>query len=69
MEGRLGVNWRFFAKQFASWMSTLFIAAFGTAALFAQGLYAPSKVSGATVMFYEAQMSGMATVSADGSER
>ncbi len=31
-----GVNWRQFLRQFASWVATLFLVGFGTAALFAQ---------------------------------
>lgn len=31
-----GVNWRQFLRQFASWVATLFLVGFGTAAIFAQ---------------------------------
>lgn len=31
-----GVNWRMFAKQFLSWVSTLFVVGLATAAIFAQ---------------------------------
>ncbi len=31
-----GVNWRQFLRQFASWVATLFLVGFGTAAVFAQ---------------------------------
>jgi sodium-dependent phosphate transporter len=37
MEGVMaGVNWKHFAKQFASWVSTLFTVGLGVAAVFAQ---------------------------------
>jgi len=37
MEGfQKGVNWRMFAKQFASWVSTLFVVGLAVAAIFAQ---------------------------------
>ena len=52
-EGRAGLNWRFFARTFASWVSTLVLVALVTAAVFAQALYAPSIVTGGTVMRYE----------------
>jgi hypothetical protein len=52
-EGRAGLNWRFFARTFASWVSTLALVALVTAAVFAQAVYAPSVVSGGAVMRYE----------------
>lgn len=52
-EGRAGLNWRFFARTFASWVSTLVLVALITAAVFAQAIYAPSIVTGGTVMRYE----------------
>jgi phosphate/sulfate permease len=37
MEGiQKGVNWKMFAKQFGSWVSTLFVVGLATAAIFAQ---------------------------------
>jgi sodium-dependent phosphate transporter len=36
MEGAKGVNFKVFGKQFMSWVSTLFIMGFCTAALFSQ---------------------------------
>lgn len=35
-EGLVGINWRFFAKQFMAWVATLFLVALCTGALFAQ---------------------------------
>jgi hypothetical protein len=35
-EGIMGVNWKFFAKQAASWLGTLFAVGLVTAAIFAQ---------------------------------
>lgn len=58
-----GVNWQFFAKQFASWVSTLFVAGLLTAAIFAQGVYAPSLISGNAQVEYEKGISAMSTVS------
>lgn len=47
MEGiRTGVNWKLFAQQFASWAATLFVVGLGVAAVFAQGIYSPSKIDG-----------------------
>jgi solute carrier family 20 (sodium-dependent phosphate transporter) len=43
MEGVQGVNWRLFATTFASWICTMLVMGGGTAALFAQGIYAPHK--------------------------
>lgn len=48
-----GVNWRQFGKQFGSWVATLFVVGITVAALFAQGVYSPSKVDGDAVMAYE----------------
>ena len=42
MEGRKGVNWKFLGKTFTSWIFTLIFVGILTAALFAQGAYAPS---------------------------
>lgn len=45
MEGaKRGVNWKFFARQFAAWVATVMVAAVATAGLFAQGVYSPSKL-------------------------
>jgi solute carrier family 20 (sodium-dependent phosphate transporter) len=38
-----GVNWVMFGKQFASWVLTMVVCSIGTAALFAQGVYSPSR--------------------------
>eukprot|EP00775_Hariotina_reticulata_P012768 gene12768-12896_t len=48
-----GVNWKMFGKQFASWVSTLFVVGLGVAAVFAQGIYSPSEVDGGLVLKYE----------------
>ena len=53
LEGTAGVNWRFFAVQFISWIATLFVVALGTGALFAAGAYAPSVNCGNDVIVYE----------------
>lgn len=52
-EGIRGVNWLFIAKQFASWAVTVVITALFTGALFAQGIYAPSREAGRQVEIYE----------------
>jgi solute carrier family 20 (sodium-dependent phosphate transporter) len=62
-EGKNGVNWRFFAIQFTSWVSTLFIAGLFTAALFSQGVFAPSIPQGNTIIYYENSISTTAGVS------
>ncbi|KAL2632062.1 hypothetical protein R1flu_016748 [Riccia fluitans] len=53
LEGSKGVNWTQFLKQFLSWVSTLFVIGLFVAALFAQGVYSPSKISGKQVSRYE----------------
>ena len=35
----MGVNWEFFAIQFSSWVGTLFVCGFGTAAMFSAVSY------------------------------
>ncbi|KAK9815833.1 hypothetical protein WJX72_010493 [[Myrmecia] bisecta] len=58
---KTGVNWRQFAKQFCSWVATLFVVGLLTAALFAQGVYAPGKVDGHQVMVYEDRVTNLTT--------
>ncbi len=45
LEGIMGVNWLFFVKQFATWVGTLCVVGLASAAIFAQGVYAPSALS------------------------
>jgi solute carrier family 20 (sodium-dependent phosphate transporter) len=52
-EGINGINWRFFGLQFMCWVATLFVNGFATAAVFAQGVYAPSLAQARTVHMYE----------------
>ncbi|GBF87500.1 sodium phosphate symporter [Raphidocelis subcapitata] len=61
-----GVNWRQFGKQFASWVATLFVVGLGVAAIFAQGIYSPSKVDGDAVMAYEKDVAGLTSNIAGG---
>jgi hypothetical protein len=42
--------------QFGSWIFTLFVSGIGTAAVFAAGIYSPSKLEGAQVIYYEDQV-------------
>lgn len=57
LEGvRHGVNWKLFARQFGSWVLTLVAVAAITAAIFAQGIYTPSKISGKQVEQYKVIM-------------
>jgi len=42
VEGPKQINWKLAAKAFSGWVLTLIVTAFMTAALFAQGVYAPS---------------------------
>ncbi|KAK9823293.1 hypothetical protein WJX72_001659 [[Myrmecia] bisecta] len=58
---KTGVNWRQFAKQFVSWVATLFVVGLLTAALFAQGVYAPGKVDGHQVVVYEDRVTNLTT--------
>jgi solute carrier family 20 (sodium-dependent phosphate transporter) len=54
LEGvRKGVNWKLFARQFGSWVLTLIAVAGITGAVFAQGVYTPSKISGRQVEGYK----------------
>ncbi|KAH7290905.1 hypothetical protein KP509_30G068900 [Ceratopteris richardii] len=53
MEGLRGVNWKVFVEQFLAWVSTLVVIGLFTAALFAQGVYSPSVISGKQVNLYE----------------
>jgi sodium-dependent phosphate transporter len=61
MEGSGGVNWRQFGKQFASWVSTLFVVGLGVGALFAQGVYSPSKIDSTMTLAYKNQVSALST--------
>lgn len=54
-----GVNWKHFGKQFASWVATLFVVGLGVAAIFAQGIYTPSKIDGGQVLQYENSLAGI----------
>jgi len=57
LEGvRHGVNWKLFAHQFGSWVCTLVAVAAITGAVFAQGIYTPSKISGKQVEQYKLVM-------------
>ena len=53
---RHGVNWKLFAHQFGSWVITLVAVAAITGAVFAQGIYTPSKISGKQVEQYKLVM-------------
>ncbi|MCO5610642.1 hypothetical protein L7F22_064881 [Adiantum nelumboides] len=53
MEGLTGVNWKVFAEQFASWVSTLVVIGLVTAAVFSQGVYSPSVIAGKDLVQYE----------------
>nr|WNH14451.1 phosphate transporter B 1;1 [Pteris vittata] len=59
MEGIKGVNWKVFGEQFASWVSTLVVIGLCTAAVFSQGVYAPSITAGNSVRHYEDDISGI----------
>ena len=47
-------------------ISTLFVVGLGVAAIFAQGIYSPSKVDGDAVMAYEKDVAGLASNIAGG---
>ncbi|KAG6552745.1 hypothetical protein Mapa_005693 [Marchantia paleacea] len=61
LEGAKGVNWTLFVRQFFSWVATLFVIGFVVAALFAQGVYSPSKISGHEVSKYEDSLTNVTT--------
>ena len=52
-EGVCGLNWRFFARTFASWVMTVVLVAIITAAVFAQAVFAPSVQAGDALREYE----------------
>ncbi|KAG6558097.1 hypothetical protein Mapa_000278 [Marchantia paleacea] len=61
LEGSKGVNWTQFLKQFASWVSTLFVIGLAVAAVFSQGIYSPSKIQGKEVTMYEDRVTNLTT--------
>ncbi|BBN09461.1 solute carrier family 20 (sodium-dependent phosphate transporter) [Marchantia polymorpha subsp. ruderalis] len=61
LEGSKGVNWTQFLKQFASWVATLFVIGLAVAAVFAQGIYTPSKIQGKEVTMYEDRVTNLTT--------
>ncbi|KXZ44981.1 hypothetical protein GPECTOR_60g759 [Gonium pectorale] len=58
VEGRTGVNWMFLLKTFTSWVATLVVVGLATAALFAQGAFAPSISSNKVIAVYESRLVG-----------
>lgn len=56
LEGTAGVNWKQFARQFASWVCTLAVVGLGVAALFSQGVYAPGAIESRQVRAYQTQV-------------
>ncbi|KXZ51046.1 hypothetical protein GPECTOR_14g33 [Gonium pectorale] len=59
LEGKSGVNWKFLGITFISWGLTLFVVALSTAALFAQGVFAPSMSCNNLVRVYEDNVVGI----------
>lgn len=59
MEGRNGVNWKHFAKTFASWVATLVLVGLVSAALFAQGAFAPSIQANQRVASYQQSVAAL----------
>lgn len=59
LEGVKGVNFKVFGKQLVSWVGTLFIMGFCTAALFSQAVFAPSITTGKVVLRYENAITGL----------
>lgn len=57
---RKGVNWKLFGQQFASWVVTMVICAGTTAALFAAGIYTPSRIDGSQLAQMKAGVASMA---------
>ncbi|GFR47206.1 hypothetical protein Agub_g8886 [Astrephomene gubernaculifera] len=53
LEGKMGVNWWFLLRQFASWVATLLVVGLCTAALFAQGVFAPCISANKVIVSYE----------------
>lgn len=60
MEGIKGVNWKFFASQFMSWVVNLFLSLGLVAAFFSQGVFSPSVYQGRDVHVFEKQVSYVA---------
>jgi sodium-dependent phosphate transporter len=63
MEGRKGVNWKHLGKTFTSWVFTLIVVGFLSAALFSQGAYAPSVQGNREVQSLAKTMSGITSSS------
>lgn len=59
LEGAAGVNWKQFARQFASWVGTLAVVGLGVAALFAQGIYAPGAIEARQISTYKYEIGGI----------
>ncbi|OAE26075.1 hypothetical protein AXG93_3703s1000 [Marchantia polymorpha subsp. ruderalis] len=61
LEGSKKVNWTQFLKQFASWVTTLFVIGLAVAAVFAQGIYIPSKIQGKEVTMCKDRVTNLTT--------
>jgi sodium-dependent phosphate transporter len=59
LEGTKGVNWTQFSKQFLSWVATLFVIGLAVAAVFAQGVYSPSKIQGREITQFEDRVTNL----------
>lgn len=57
---RKGVNWKLFGQQFASWVVTMVVCAVATAAVFAAGIYTPSRIDGRQLSQMKAGVASMA---------
>ncbi|KAL2629279.1 hypothetical protein R1flu_013965 [Riccia fluitans] len=59
LEGVKGVNWTLFVKQFLSWVSTLVVIGLFVSAIFAQGVYSPSKTASQELNQYEDRLTNV----------
>jgi len=65
LEGRKGVNWKHLGTTFSSWVLTLIVVGFLTAALFSQGAYAPSIQCNREVQQLKGTIAGLDTATCE----
>jgi sodium-dependent phosphate transporter len=59
LEGTGGVNWKQFGRQFLAWVCTLAAVGLITAAVFSQGIYAPSEIDSKAIISYENRLANI----------
>ncbi|BBN07402.1 solute carrier family 20 (sodium-dependent phosphate transporter) [Marchantia polymorpha subsp. ruderalis] len=61
VEGSQGVNWKQFGLQVVGWAFSTLVVGLTVAALFAQGLYAPSAIDSKAINEYKVEIAGINT--------